>query len=341
MAVEGLGAPAMELAPANLNPFETNRLLQDLATYYSNVRQWPREGLRAKDLATQLITGETNGTLWLREPASAAAVAVWDRVSGAGVRVSDLHLDAENRTPADFTRFLESFAREVEPEGGLFAVTDTVAGVTPHYLDTFLGPLGFLHVPRKLLSMPLPGSPNLDGRDLPSGRLVSVGIDNLEKLVSLHSAVHSGRRDRVFAGQPLDLDEDGRGTLSDLFMNLDGSGTGLRHHPWGCVGVEDGGDLVAAMLTREDMLFPKEKGWILDVMVRPDRQGQRLDEHLLGHFLKEAGGHGLREVSVEVADGDPNLDVYGRAGLRVLQGQAGERKGLWVRAEGAKALGLS
>jgi GNAT superfamily N-acetyltransferase len=341
MAVERLSAPAMELAPANLNPFETNRLLQDLAAYYSNVRQWPREGLRAKDLATQLITGETNGTLWLREPDAAAAVAVWDKVPGAGVRVSDLHLDAEHRTPADFTRFLESLARESEPEGGLFAVTDTIAGVTPHYLGTFLEPLGFLHVPRKLLRTFLPGTPTLDGRGLPSGRLVSVGIDNLEKLVALHSTVHSGRRDRVFAGNPLDMGEDGRRTFSDLFMNLDASGAGLRHHPWGCMGVEDGGELVAAMLTREDMLFPKEKGWILDVMVRPDRQGQGLDEHLLGHFLKEAGGHGLREISVEVAEGDPLLDVYGRTGFQILQGQAGERKGMWVRAEAAKALGLS
>lgn len=326
----------MELAPANLNPFETNRLLQELATYYSGTKQWGADAARVREASTRLITGELTGTLWLKEPDSAAGVAVWDQVPKAGVRVWDLHLGTEDRRPENFTQFLDELVATSGDGEGLFAVTDTVAGVSREFTKMILEPQGFAHVARHLLVASTDGGAAVP---VPRGRPLGVGVEQMEGLVALYARAHADSPCRLFADVPLDVTESGRRLLANLFLDLDGTGLGPKHLPWGCIGVEEGGTILGAILATEDPADPKGRACVRELLVDPGAAASRIDHYLLSAFLAAARGHGLREVAFESVVGEPLETSFESAGFRPAT-PAGERKGFWVQEAKARALGL-
>ncbi len=327
----------MEVAPANMNPFETNRLLVELSTYYQDGTQGRRTSEMVKDYATRIISGDVQGALWLRQPDVASGVAVIDPTEGAGARVSHLYVEKPHQTTQAVSEFVEGLQEFSKENGGLYAICDEIPGLNHEQQAEVLEPRGFRHVGRLTMvyrlaqkDPPSPSSP-------PLGRRVHLGVDHVEGLISLFAQTFEGERDQLFAPRPGNTRESGRTFLEDFFLNLD-----TPPIAWGSLGIQLEEEIIGAVLAQQGYMAPADSKhlWVYDLMVAPDQQRKGLGTYLLGELLRESKSHGIEELYLEVTEGNPAEHLYLRLGFEKIAAAESARRGFWINAAVAQSLGI-
>lgn len=327
----------MEVAPANINPFETNRLLQELSKYYDQTIGSREYSERVKDYSIKVISGETQGVLWLKQPDAAAAVAIMDRVEGLGMRVIYLYADNEHQDLANISEFLKGISEYAGDHGGLFAVANSIPGVPLKQQTSIMEPMGYVHFGRKMMKLEIASNTPKEPSPLPYGKDASVTINRIEELVNLYALSYEGHKDQVFSEKPKDAKGTGRKYLEDFFLDVD-----IPTAPWGTFGVEHEGTLIAAVLAREEFRASKESRvrWIYDLMVDPAHRGKGIGRHLMSKLAIEARGRGVTELWLEVTDGNPAEKLYQEYGFALIPNSEGMSKGLWVKASTLGTIGI-
>ncbi len=327
----------MELAPANTNPFETNRLLLELSNYYRDSPKGRQPSERVKEFATRIISGEAQGALWLKQPDLASGVAVIDLAQGAGLRVPHLYLEKDHQTTKVVSAFIEGLQEFAKEQGGLYAICDEIPGLTHDQQRSVMEPLGFVHVGRLLMSLSTTKGASLPLAPLPYGNLVRVGIERVEDLIELFAEAYEGDRNQLFAPKPSDPKESGRVFLEEFFLNLE-----VPTVPWASLGIDHQGELVASILAQKEYLAPADSTslWVYDLMVSPDHQKKGLGTHLLQQLMKDAREHGIEEMFLEVIEGNPVERLYARLGFQRVPTER-MRKGMWINSATAKGLGFN
>ncbi len=327
----------MELAPANTNPFETNRLLVELSTYHGKAPKGRRTSEQVKEVATRIISGDLQGALWLKQPDAASGVAVIEPTAGAGVKVPHLYLEKPYQTAESVTAFVEGLQEFAKEHGGVYAFCDEIPGLDHAQQSLVFEPKGFRHVGRETMVFHLGPGAHVADPALPLGRKVRVGIEQVEGLISLFAQTYEGEHDQLFAPKPGDSRESGRAFLEDFFLNVD-----VPTVPWGSFGIEKDGEILAAVLTQREYMAPPDSKhlWVYDLMVAPDYQGKGMGSYLLSELLREAQGQGFEEVFLEVTEGNPAGRLYSRFGFEKVPTHETMRRGLWVNTSAAQQLGI-
>lgn len=327
----------MELAPANTNPFETNRLLQELSACYGETPWMRRHSERVKEVAIKVISGETQGALWFKQPDLAAGVAILDRVDGMGMRAFYLYAERDHQNPGSLRDFVSGLNAYSLEHGGLFAVSNAIPGISHGDQSSILGPMGYVHVGRKAMRFDITAATPPEEAPLPYGRQVAVGIHRIEELVNLYALSYAHHRDQLFSEMPKDPKGTGRSYLEDFFLDVD-----IPITAWGSFGVEHEGRLVAAILVRDEYRAPQDsrKRWIYDLMVDPEHRGKGIGRYLLSRLVREARDRGVTELDLEVTEGNPAEKIYAGLGFVPFPDGEGDARGLWVRASSLGPLGI-
>jgi GNAT superfamily N-acetyltransferase len=330
----------MKLVSAASNIEETRRLLTELAVYYRQELKVPRWSRMVSETIRAVSGGGMSGWLWVPESGEGSGVAALERVAGAGMRAVCVYLDQPCRSAEIVEDFVRRTDLAVRSEGGVFAWTDSIPGISLELQRSIFVPLGYVHFGRRLMRCDLAGSPRTISTPLPYGRRVSVRAAGLEKLLQLYVRCYEGHRDAlIYASDPRHPDDSLREYLTWFF-----SEPAARPVSWGTVAVEREGELIAALLTNRE---PPEGGersetlWVYEFMVAPEHRRKGIGKHLMSRFLSIARTRGETAVWLWVTEGNPAGDLYSLLGFQDVLQPEGARKGTWLKAQTAANLGFA
>jgi ribosomal protein S18 acetylase RimI-like enzyme len=329
----------MELIPASLYPFQTNRLLQELAGYHSDALLWPERIKHVKDLANKLVRGETEGSLWLKEDDTACGLVVWDVVPGAGTRIWDLYLEKEYQSPELLGMLIDDFDTYCQSSGGLFTICDAIAGIPLEEQRSVVQPRGFSHIGRKVKRFDILNSSVPKEQTIPYGDAVAVGPERTDELIQLYTSSYLNRKDLLLSSMPQDAMGSAQISIRGYFSDL--IDTGAQMLPWSCIGIDLQGKLIAVILAQEILDIPQRRGSVFDLVVEPFHQKKGFGNYLLSRCIIEAKEHDYTQLDICVTEGNPATRLFERLGFRDVSGADGEAKGLWVKLPVANAIGLN